>query len=121
MNKERNRTMEYKLAHIGINTNSPDEAAALAALLSDLFHLTPKHGTKSEFAGSLFECMKTPFLGKNGHIALKTPDLEAAVEELKAKGYSFNETTAAYAENGKLKNIYLNDEFGGFAIHLMQE
>ena len=113
--------MEYKLAHIGINMNTPGEAADLAALLSDLFQLTPKHGNKSEFAGALFECMKTPFLGKNGHIAMKTGDLEAAVEELKAKGCSFNEETAQYAENGKLKNIYLSGEFGGFAIHIMQE
>ena len=113
--------MEYKLAHIGINTNSPEEASELARTLCDLFALTPKHGNKSEVAGTIVECMKSPFLGKNGHIALKTADLETAVEELKSKGYSFNEATAAYAENGKLKNIYLNDEFGGFAIHLMQE
>ena len=113
--------MEYKLAHIGINTSSPDEASELARTLCDLFGLTPKHGNKSEFAGTIVECMKSPFLGKNGHIALKTADLETAVEELKSKGYSFNETTAAYAENGKLKNIYLDGEFGGFAIHLMQE
>ena len=106
---------------MGINTDSPQEAANLAALLSDLFHLEPRHGNKSEFAGTLFECMKTPFLGKNGHIALKTADLKAAVEELQAKGYAFNWETAAYTEDEKLKNIYLSGEFGGFAIHLMQE
>ncbi len=111
----------FELAHVGINTNSPQEAADLAALLSDLFHLTPRHGNKSEFAGGLFECMKMPFLGKNGHIALRTEDLEGAVEELKSKGYGFKMDTAAYTEDGKLKNIYLDDEFGGFAIHLMQK
>ena len=111
----------FELAHVGINTENPQQAAELAALLSDLFHLTPRHGNKSEFAGSLFECMKAPFLGKNGHIALRTDDLEAAVAELKAKGYAFKPETAAYREDGKLKNIYLEDEFGGFAIHLMQK
>lgn len=111
----------FELAHVGINTSNPQEAADLAALLSDLFHLTPRHGNKSEFAGSLFECMKSPYLGKNGHIALRTENLEAALEELKAKGYAFREDTAQYREDGKLKNIYLKDEFGGFAIHLMQK
>ena len=49
-----------------------------------------------------------------------TADLEAAVAELKEKGFSFNQDTAAYSEDGKLKNIYLAGEFGGFAIHIMQ-
>lgn len=111
----------FELAHVGINTGSPQEAADLAALLCELFHLAPKHGNKSEFAGSIVECMKTPFLGKNGHIALRTDDLEAAVEELKAKGCAFKAETAAYNEAGKLKNIYLEGDFGGFAIHLMQK
>lgn len=118
---ERILHMEYKLAHIGINTGSAEEAAELAAALSDMFHMTPKHGNKSEFAGTIVECMKTPYLGRNGHIALKTDDLEAAVAELKAKGYTFNTDTAAYTEDGRLKNIYLDGEFGGFAIHVMQE
>ena len=30
--------------------------------------------------------------------------------------------TAAYTEEaGKLKNIYLNGEYGGFAIHILQK
>jgi 2-dehydro-3-deoxyphosphogluconate aldolase/(4S)-4-hydroxy-2-oxoglutarate aldolase len=65
--------------------------------------------------------MKAPFLGKNGHIAMRTDDLEAAVEELRGKGYSFRMDTAAYADNGRLKNIYLDGEFGGFAIHILQK
>ena len=105
--------MEYKLAHIGINTESATDAADLANTLCAMFDLAPRHGEKSEFAGSLVECLKTPYLGKHGHIALKTEDLEAAVADLKAKGYSFNMDTAAYTENGKLKNIYLDGEFGG--------
>nr|WP_243681170.1 hypothetical protein [Lacticaseibacillus manihotivorans] len=51
---------------------------------------------------------------------MKTPDLEAAVAELKGKGFEFNQDTAAYNDDGKLKNIYLAGEFGGFAIHILQ-
>ena len=111
----------FELVHVGINTNSPEEAAQLAELLCGLFNLTPKHGNKSEFAGTYFECMKEPFLGTNGHIAMRTADLTAAVEELKAKGFSFNMDTAAYNDEGKLKNIYLDGEFGGFAIHILNK
>ena len=86
-----------------------------------MFNLTPKHGNKSEFAGPYFECMKSPFLGTNGHIAMRTPDLAAAMEELKGKGYTFNMDTAGYNEDGSIKNVYLDGEFGGFAIHIMQK
>ena len=109
---------KFELEHIGINQANADEAAKLA---SGMFNLAPKHGNKSEFAGPYFECMKSPFLGTNGHIAMRTPDLAAAMEELKEKGYSFNMDTAAYNEDGSIKNVYLAGEFGGFAIHIMQK
>jgi len=112
---------KFELEHIGINTSNAEEAEKLAQLLSTMFNLEPRHGQKSEFSGPYFECMKAPFLGRNGHIAMRTPDLAAAVEELKEKGFSFNMDTAAYSEDGKLKNIYLDGEFGGFAIHIMQK
>lgn len=112
---------KFELEHIGINTENAKEAEELATLLSQIFNLTPRHGQKSEFAGNYFECMKSPYLGKNGHIAMKTPDLEKAVEELKGKGLAFNQETAAYDEEGKLKNIYLAGEFGGFAIHILKK
>ena len=73
---------KFELEHIGINTPNPEEAEKLARLLSTLFNLEPRHGQKSEFGGPYFECMKAPFLGTNGHIAMRTPDLAAAVEEL---------------------------------------
>ena len=111
----------FTLEHIGINCQSPDQAAGLAQLLSTLFNLNPRHGNKSEFGGNFFECMKTPFLGTNGHIAMGTADLDGAVAELKQKGFSFRPETAAYTEDGKLKNIYLDGEFGGFAIHILQK
>ena len=111
----------FELEHIGINMENETEAQELATQLSMIFNLTPRHGQKSEFAGDYFECMKSPFLGKNGHIAMRTSNLESAVEELKAKGLSFNMDTAAYDEENKLKNIYLAGEFGGFAIHILRK
>lgn len=112
---------KFELEHIGINTPNAEEAGKLAKLLSMMFNLEPRHGQKSEFGGPYFECMKAPFLGENGHIAIRTPDLTGAVEELKEKGFSLNMDTASYFEDGKLKNVYLDGEFGGFAIHIMQK
>ena len=111
----------FELVHVGINTPNAGEAAKLAELLSLMFNLNPRHGKKSEFAGNYFECMKAPFLGTNGHIAMQTADLDAAVEELKEKGFTFNMDTAAYDENGGLKNVYLDGEYGGFAIHILRK
>lgn len=112
---------KFELEHIGINTENAEKATELASFLSNIFNLSPRHGQKSEFAGDYFECMKSPFLGTNGHIAMKTVDLESAVEELKEKGLTFNMDTAAYNEAGNLKNIYLDGEFGGFAIHILRK
>lgn len=112
---------KFVLAHIGINQNSSQEAKNLSDELSKMFNLNTRSGQKSEFAGEYFECMRNPYLGVNGHIAMLTDDLELAVKELKEKGYSFLEETASYTENGKLKNIYLDGEWGGFAIHILQK
>ena len=110
----------FHLVHIGINQGSTAEAEKLAQTLSLMFNFAPRQGQKSVFAGDYFECMRSPYLGAMGHIAMGTPDLDAAVAELRGKGFSFLEDTAQYDEDGKLKNIYLDGEFGGFAIHILR-
>ncbi|MGE4276663.1 MAG: 2-dehydro-3-deoxyphosphogluconate aldolase [Lawsonibacter sp.] len=112
---------KFELEHIGIANGSLEEAEKLSLLLSELFHLTPRHGKKSEFAGDYFECMREHGLGTHGHIAMRTSDLTGAVEELKEKGVAFNMDTASYDAEGRLTNIYLDGEFGGFAIHIIQK
>lgn len=112
---------QFELAHVGINNENEEEAQALVNLLCDLLNLKPRMSGKSIFADPCFECMKMPFLGTKGHVGMRTDDLTAAAEELKAKGYELNMDTAAYNEEGKLKNVYLAGEFGGFAIHIMQK
>ena len=64
--------------------------------------------------------MKTQYLGKNGHIAIRTNRVDLAIKDLESKGYRFNMSTAKY--NGeKIKTVYLQDEIQGFAIHLLQK
>ena len=114
-------TLGFAKRSLVVDLQEAINAANLAQLLSTMFNLEPRHGQKSEFGGAYFECMKAPFRGKNGHIAMRTPDLTVAMEELKEKGFTFNMDTAAYFEDGRIKNVYLNGEYGGFAIHIMQK
>jgi len=111
----------FELAHIGLNLKSPEEAQRIAATLSLLFNKQPREGKKSIFVGDSFECMKTPYFGSKGHIGMYTNDLNSAIAKVKSKGFSFREETASYDETGKLSNIYLDGEFCGFAIHIMQK
>ena len=110
---------EYTFAHMGINCANSEEARKGAALLEALFGLTVREGNSSVFAGKDVELMKSPYLGKNGHIAIGTPDVAAAVEELKSRGFAFNTESAKYKADGTLNAIYLADEICGFAVHLM--
>jgi 2-dehydro-3-deoxyphosphogluconate aldolase/(4S)-4-hydroxy-2-oxoglutarate aldolase len=64
--------------------------------------------------------MKTMFLGANGHIAVRTNKIEAAVAELEKHGFALDMTTAKY-KGDRLNTVYLKDEFGGFAVHLLQK
>jgi 2-dehydro-3-deoxyphosphogluconate aldolase/(4S)-4-hydroxy-2-oxoglutarate aldolase len=63
--------------------------------------------------------MKFPFLGKKGHIAIKTNSVDRAIAYLSEIGISFDENTRKLDSNGKTKAIYLSEEIGGFAIHLL--
>lgn len=104
---------------MGINCANAEEARKGATLLEALFGLTVREGNSSVFAGKDVELMKSPYLGKNGHIAIGTPDVVAAVEELKSRGFAFNMESAKYKADGTLNAIYLADEICGFAVHLM--
>ena len=111
----------FEIAHVGINMETSEEAHAVADTFSDIFGFTKKEGNSSIFAASFIEVLKSPFLGANGHIAIRTNSVERAVFHLKFKGIEFNEETANYDENGNLQTIYLKKNAGGFAMHLLQK
>ena len=113
--------MNYKLVHVGVNCESEKKAEETANLFSLIFNLNTKIGAKSIFAGTYFECMKAPFRGSNGHIAMTATNLAEAIEELSAKCFEIDPETLTLDENGNPKNVYLKGEFGGFAVHILQE
>ena len=112
---------EFSLAHIGINAENEAGALKIAELFAALFGFEVKPGNSSVFAGTAVEVMKTPYLGANGHIAIGTPDVAAAQAELEARGFAFRPETAKYKADGTLNAVYLKDEIGGFAVHLVKK
>ena len=112
----------FELAHVGVNAENEEEAVKAANRFAFIFGMPAKVGNSSVFAGSALEVMKTPYLGKNGHIAVKTNYIERAVNYLSiVLGVEFNEESAKRDAKGNLKAIYLKEEIGGFAIHLVQK
>lgn len=111
--------IEYKLKHIGINCENDQEAGLLLQQLCATFNLSKGNENDSHvFAGNLFEVMKNAERGKHGHIAVQTNDVEGAMQELAAKGFTFKEETVRKNADGKIIFVYLEQELGGFAFHL---
>ena len=111
----------FELKHVGINCADEAEAEKTAKTFCALFGLEYKPGNSSVFAGSAVECMKSPYLGKYGHIAIGTNSVDRAMYHLGLQGVTFNESTRKTDGKGKTKAIYLDGEVGGFAVHLVQK
>ncbi len=109
-----------ELRHIGINNANEEEAEKNAKLLCALFGLDYKPGNSSIFAGKEFELMKSQGKGTKGHVAIAVNDVDRAVYHLGRRGASFDESTRKTDDKGT-KFIYLNEEVGGFALHLIRK
>ena len=121
LTKEAVQTMlGFELAHIGINCDSEAEAEKTADAFDGLFGFTKKVGNSSVFAGKAVEAMKSKGLGAKGHIAVATNSVVRAKNYLEMMGYKFNEESAKF-KGDKMTAIYLADEIGGFAVHLVQK
>ncbi len=114
------KMLGFQLAHIGINFDDSYAAKKAADVFDNLFGFEANENTGSIFAHTFMELLKTPYLGEKGHIAISTNSVCRAKAYLEKKGVAFLEDTAKLDENGNLKLIYMKDEIGGFAIHLVQ-
>ena len=111
----------FEVAHVGVNLENGDEASAAADRYAQIFGFARKDGNSSIFAGSGVELMKSKYLGTMGHIAIRTNSVERAMYHLEQRGAKFNPDSAKKDEKGNIKAIYLDEEFGGFAVHLVQK
>jgi 2-dehydro-3-deoxyphosphogluconate aldolase/(4S)-4-hydroxy-2-oxoglutarate aldolase len=110
----------FKLAHIGINSNSEDGAKEDAKKLCSLFGFKYNENPGSIFLDSIIEVVKNSKYGTNGHIAISTTNVKRAVNYFNEKGLQFDNESAVYIDN-QLKVIYFKDNISGFAIHLVKK
>lgn len=110
----------FELRHVGINMQNETQAEEVADLFGKAFGFAKNSGNSSVFAGTAIEVMKEPYLGRMGHIAIMTNYIDRAIFHLEAGGFTFNQDSRKY-KNDKLVAIYLNEDFGGFAAHLVQK
>lgn len=111
----------FELLHVGINCDNAEIASKEANRLQKLLGWPAKEGNSSIFVGPAFEIMKTNYLGRHGHIAIAVNSVDRVYAYLSRLGYKFREDTAKRDNKGKLNLIYLEEEFNGFAIHLVNK
>ena len=116
-----NKMLGFELAHIGINCADESEAMTVSGSFEKMFGWEQKNGQNSIFAGSVIECMKQPFRGAKGHIAVAVNSVKRAVTQLKYQGIEVDMSSAKYDADGRMTVVYLKDEIGGFAVHLVEK
>ena len=116
----RRALLGFEVAHIGINSADADTSIEIAEKFQEAFDFAVKPGNSSNFAGPWIEIMKTQYLGANGHIAIRTNKIESAVAELERRGFEIDMSTAKY-KGDRINAVYMKNEIGGFAVHLLQK
>lgn len=113
-------SLGFEVVHTGINTADAEAALSVAHQFDQVFGFGVKDGNSSVFSGSGIEVMKSMYLGANGHLAVRTNHIGRAVSYLEKQGFGVDMETAKY-KNGKMIAVYLKDQIGGFAVHLLQK
>lgn len=116
----RERALGFEVAHVGINCEDAESSMEVCKKFEAAFGFSTKAGNSSNFATGSIEVMKTDYLGENGHIAIRTNKIDAAVSELAGKGFEIDMETAKY-KGERMIAVYLKEQFGGFAVHLLQK
>jgi 2-dehydro-3-deoxyphosphogluconate aldolase/(4S)-4-hydroxy-2-oxoglutarate aldolase len=110
-----------QMVHIGVNMENEDAALKAANRFSALFGFQTKAGSTSVFSGDGIEVMKTIGFGKYGHIAIGTNSIHRARAFLERQGIEFNAESVKTDAKGNVIAVYLKEEIGNFAVHLVQK
>ena len=110
----------FELAHVGVNCRDDGDAERLARLFCSLFDMEYKPGNITAFAGAAIECGAGLPMDRH-HIAIATNSIERALFQLESKGAAFARDSAKFDPGGRLLAIYLEGDFGGLAVHLLQK
>lgn len=115
------KMLGFQVKHFGINCDSESDASKTATTFKNLFGFTERTTSKSVFVSEDIELMCGKGPGVHGHIGVGTNSVTRACYALKRCGVKFDEATAQYDDKGKLKFIYLADEYAGFKVHLVNK
>lgn len=113
--------LDFNLRHVGINSKDEGEALHTVSSFERIFGFPKEDRGGAYFAGDIIEVMKKPFYGHHGHIAVSTADAGCAARYLQARGVKLNWQSAGYNPDGRLRVVYLQEEIGGFAVHILQK
>lgn len=111
----------FELRHVGINHPDAKQAEQTAGQFEQLFGFVKTDKGGAFFAGPYIEAMKKMFYGTHGHIAIATNNATRAAWYLEQRGVKLNWKSADYCADGLLRVVYLQDEIGGFAVHILQK
>ena len=110
----------FELAHLGFNETNRDQARESGEFLKRLFNFPLIEKNERISAGQSFEIKSCPSLGEHGHIAIAVNNINRAVAFLQRIGVSVLPDTAV-KRDGVLKEIYIQPQVSGFALHLIQK
>ncbi|MBQ1520651.1 MAG: keto-hydroxyglutarate-aldolase/keto-deoxy-phosphogluconate aldolase, partial [Clostridia bacterium] len=116
----RKALLGFEVAHVGINTDDADASMGVAEKFDEAFGFGVKPGNSSNFAGTGVEVMQSQFLGEKGHLAVRTNKMDCAIPELEKRGFHLDMDTLKY-KGDRINSVYLKDEIGGFAVHLVEK
>lgn len=118
----RKRILGFEVGHIGINASGAENAREICMAFQSAFDLPYRPGTgSSDFSSSKIEVKKAAGRGTHGHLAMETNCLPCAIAEMRRRGVALDESTWTYNKKGDLIAVFLKEEIGGFAVHLMQK
>ena len=110
----------FELAHVGVNTEGPEQGEGIAKTLAGAFNFPYLPGNSAIFAGTAVEVVKGAGPGAHGHVAIRTNSLSRAAYYLEKRGFAVDPATAK-SKDGKTVAVYLKDQIGGYAYHLLQK
>lgn len=113
-------SLGLELAHVGINMKDAATAQSCAGQLASLFRMPVKVGNSSTFAARAVEFMHTEYYGEKGHIGFFTNSVARALAYYRCQGIAIREESVRRDAAGRLVSFYLQDEIGGFAVHVVR-
>lgn len=110
----------FQFRHMAINCDDKEQADSVAKEFCDLFGFSFSQGSKSNFSDPEIEIMFKRGRGYHGHIVVGVDDIEATEVYFRQQGHPFIIESALYDAAGKMICVYIDGDFGGFAVHLLK-